>query len=160
MSRKLQKSSLTFHLSHVDHAALWAEIEKTKEPKFRPLIAELKRKGEWPFPYDIFISVKGVAEDEAMINTMRLTEIDATDAASRCRGYVRGRQEAFKLTVEDLRKGTSFPDAIGFPCMAGICQIPSGPASSRIRLLKDTLRARGCIVDMSALPVVRPRVDP
>ena len=144
-------ASLTFHLSHVDHAALWAEIEKTKEPKFRPLIAELKRKGEWPFPYDIFISVKGVAEDEAMINTMRLTEIDALDAPSRSRGYVRGRQEAyrlldvfrrhfpgfanaqmksiapmlgvresrrldgeFKLTVEDLRKGTSFPDTIGF----------------------------------------------
>ena len=144
-------ASLTFHLSHVDGEALWREIERTREPKFRPLIAELKRKGEWPFPYDIFISVKGLAEDEVMINTMRLTEIDGTRAESRTKGYVRGRREAyqlldvfrkhfpgfknaqmksiapmlgvretrrldgaFKLTVEDLRKGTEFADTIGF----------------------------------------------
>ncbi len=144
-------ASLTFHLSHVDGETLWREIERTREPKFRPLIAELKRKDEWPFPYDIFISVKGLAEDEVMINTMRLTEIDGTSAESRTKGYVRGRREAymlldvfrkhfpgfknaqmksmapmlgvresrridgvFKLTVEDLRQGTEFPDTIGF----------------------------------------------
>ena len=144
-------ASLTFHLSHVDGAALWDEIERTREPKFRPLIEELKKKGEWPFPYDIFISVKGLADDEVMINTMRLTEIDGTSAESRTKGYVRGRREAyqlldilrkhfpgfrnaqmksiapmlgiretrrldgaFKLTVEDLRKGTEFADTIGY----------------------------------------------
>ena len=143
--------SLTFHLSHIDGKALWDEIERTREPKFRPLIQDLKKKGEWPFPYDIFISVKGLAEDEAMINTMRLTEIDGTSAESRTKGYVRGRREAFqlfevfrkhfpgfknaqmkavapmlgvretrrldgdfKLTVDDLRKGTEFADTIGF----------------------------------------------
>ena len=144
-------ASLTFHLSHVDHAALWAEIERTREPKFRPLIAELRRKGEWPFPYDIFITVKGLADDELMVNTIRLTEVDALDAFSRSRAYARGREEAFRLldvfrkhfpgfanaqmksvapmlgvresrrlagdftlTVEDLRRGTEFPDTIGF----------------------------------------------
>lgn len=144
-------ASLTFHLSHVDGAALWDEIERTREPKFRPLIEELKKKGEWPFPYDIFISVKGLADDEVMINTMRLTEIDGTSAESRTKGYIRGRREAyqlldilrrhfpgfknaqmksiapmlgiretrrldgaFKLTVEDLRKGTEFADTIGY----------------------------------------------
>ena len=144
-------ASLTFHLSHVDGKALWDEIERTREPKFRPLIEELKKKGEWPFPYDIFISVKGLAEDEVMINTMRLTEIDGTSAESRTKGYIRGRREAyqlldilrrhfpgfknaqmksiapmlgiretrrldgaFKLTVEDLRKGTEFADTIGY----------------------------------------------
>ena len=144
-------ASLTFHLSHVDGETLWREIEKTREPKFRPLSAELKRNGEWPFPYDIFISVKGLAEDEVMINTMRLTEIDGTSAESRTKGYARGRREAyqlldilrkhfpgfrdaqmksiapmlgvretrridgeFKLTVEDLRKGTEFADTIGY----------------------------------------------
>ena len=144
-------ASLTFHLSHVDGKALWDDIERTREPKFRPLIEELKRKGEWPFPYDIFISVKGLAEDEVMVNTMRLTEIDGTSAESRTKGYVRGRREAyqlldilrkhfpgfrdaqmksiapmlgvretrridgaFKLTVEDLRSGTEFPDTVGY----------------------------------------------
>ena len=144
-------ASLTFHLSHVDGKALWDEIERTREPKFRPLIEELKKKGEWPFSYDIFISVKGLAEDEVMINTMRLTEIDGTSAESRTKGYMRGRREAyqlldilrkhfpgfknaqmksiapmlgvretrrldgaFKLMVEDLRKGTEFADTIGY----------------------------------------------
>lgn len=96
-------ASLTFHLTHVDGKALWDEIERTREPKFRPQIEELKRKGEWPFPYDIFISVKGIAEDEVMINTMRLTEIDGTSAESRTKGYVRGRREAYQL-LDILRK--------------------------------------------------------
>ena len=90
-------ASLTFHLSHVDHAALSAAIERDREPKFRPLIADLRRRGEWPFPYDIFISAKGLAEDEAMINTSRLTEVDALDEGSRTAAYERGRREAFAL---------------------------------------------------------------
>jgi len=143
-------ASLTFHLDHIDHTALSAAIEKG-DPKFRPLIAELKAQGEWPFPYDIFISVKGLAEDEAMINTSRLVGLDPLDVRSRTAAYVKGRAEAlqlteifrrhfpgfatarirsvapmlgvresrrldgaFTLTVEDLRKGTEFPDTIGF----------------------------------------------
>jgi len=143
-------ASLTFHLDHIDHAALSEAIEKG-DPKFRPLIAELKAKGEWPFPYDIFISVKGLADDEAMINTSRLVGLDPLDIRSRTAAYVQGRDEALKLTeifrrhfpgfaaarirsiapmlgvresrrldgafaltVEDLRKGTEFPDTIGF----------------------------------------------
>ena len=271
-------ASLTFHLSHVDGKALWDEIERTREPKFRPLIEELKAKGEWPFPYDIFISVKGLADDEVMINTMRLTEIDGTSAESRTKGYVRGRREAyrlldilrkhfpgfrnaqmksiapmlgvretrrldgaFKLMVEDLRQGTEFGDTIGYsmygwdlpdpkkpsvqpmvdesgggfvnkakkqlvtpipyrtmvprgcsnllcpgraisverdvlgplrvmaPCMAmgeacGVAarQIADGAANGAVDVaaLKAELRLRGCVVDKSALPVVRPRVDP
>ena len=90
-------ASLTFHLSHVDHERLSAEIERTHEPKFRPLISELRKKGKWPFPYDIFITVKGLADDELMVNTMRLTEVDALDAFSRSRAYARGREEAFML---------------------------------------------------------------
>ena len=90
-------ASLTFHLSHVDHAALSAAIERDREPKFRPLIAELKRRGEWPFPYDIFISVKLLDDDVAMINTIRLTEVDALDADARTAAYEKGRREALAL---------------------------------------------------------------
>ena len=52
--------------------------------------------------------------------------------------------------------------AMGEACGVAARQIADGVANKDvdIRLLKDTLRARGCVVDMSALPVVRPRVDP
>ena len=90
-------ASLTFHLSHVDHAILQETIEKTRSPKFRELIASLRSTGEWPFPYDIFISVKGLADDEAMINTIRLVGVDGLDADSRTRAYVDGRREALQL---------------------------------------------------------------
>ncbi len=90
-------ASLTFHLSHVDHAVLQETIERTRSPKFRELIASLRSTGEWPFPYDIFISVKGLADDEAMINTIRLVGVDGLDADSRTRAYVDGRREALQL---------------------------------------------------------------
>ena len=93
----LMTASLTFHLSHVDHAVLLETIEKTRSPKFRELIASLRLTGEWPFPYDIFISVKGLADDEAMINTIRLVGVDGLDADSRTRAYVDGRREALQL---------------------------------------------------------------
>lgn len=90
-------ASLTFHLSHVNHEQLASAIETGGDPKFRALIAKLRMKGVWTFPYDVFISVKGLAEDEAMINTIRLTEVDGLSAESRTAAYVRGRDEAFRL---------------------------------------------------------------
>lgn len=90
-------ASLTFHLDHVDSAALAAAIETDREPKFRSLIAKLKAQGEWPFPYDIFISVQLLEEDVVMINTSRLTEVDGLNATSRTAAYERGRAEALAL---------------------------------------------------------------
>lgn len=90
-------ASLTFHLYGVDHQKLSAEIERTKSPKFREKIAELRQQGIWPFPYDIFISVKLVQDDVAMINTMRLPCVNGIDAASRTQALIAGRQEAYEL---------------------------------------------------------------
>ena len=90
-------ASLTFHLSHVDHVALQQTIETSRSPKFRELIRRLRASGEWPFPCDIFISVKGLAEDEAMINTTRLLCVDGLDAASRTKAYVDGRREGLRM---------------------------------------------------------------
>jgi hypothetical protein len=90
-------ASLTFHLYGVNHKRLAAEIEHTKSPKFREKIAELRRQGIWPFPYDIFISVKLVQDDVAMINTMRLPGVNGIDAVSRSEALIKGRQEAFAL---------------------------------------------------------------
>lgn len=90
-------ASLTFHLSHVDHTALAAEIERTRDPKFRTLIADLRARGEWNFPYDIFISVKGLEDDEVMVNTSRLVGVNGLSCVSRTAAYVRGRKEALAL---------------------------------------------------------------
>jgi hypothetical protein len=90
-------ASLTFHLYGVDHQKLSAEVENTKSPKFREKIAELRRQGVWPFPYDIFISVKLVQDDVAMINTMRLPCVNGIDASSRTHALIAGRKEAYAL---------------------------------------------------------------
>lgn len=90
-------ASLTFHLYGVDHQALAAEIENANSPKFREKIDALRQQGAWPFPYDIFISVKLVQDDVAMINTMRLPGVNGLDAASRTRALIEGRREAYEL---------------------------------------------------------------
>jgi len=90
-------ASLTFHLYNVDHQALGDAIESGRTPKFREKIKQLRQAGEWPFPYDIFISVQLVQQDVAMINTMRLPGVNGIDGRSRTKGLVEGRKEAFAL---------------------------------------------------------------
>lgn len=90
-------ASLTFHLYNVDHQALGDFIETHKTPKFQEKIRELRQAGEWPFPYDIFITVQLVQPDVLMANTMRLPGINGIDGESRTKGLVQGRQEAFAL---------------------------------------------------------------
>jgi hypothetical protein len=90
-------ASLTFHLYNVDHRTLGDTIESSHSPKFRDTIHALREKGEWPFPYDIFISVRLVQQDVAMINTMRLTGVNGIDGRSRTAGLIEGRKEAYAL---------------------------------------------------------------
>jgi len=90
-------ASLTFHLSNVDHQTLGNAIESSKNPKFRDTINALRETGDWPFPYDIFISVQLVQQDVAMINTMRLPGVNGIDGRSRTSGLIRGRREAYAL---------------------------------------------------------------
>lgn len=90
-------ASLTFHLYNVDHQALGTFIETHRSPKLRDLIETLRQAGKWPFPYDIFISVQLVQPDVALINTIRLTGVNGIDGASRTRGLIAGRQEAYAL---------------------------------------------------------------
>jgi hypothetical protein len=90
-------ASLSFHLYNVDHNALAEYIEEHRTPKFREKIRELRATGEWPFPYDIFITVRLVQHDVAMVNTMRLPGVNGIDGASRTRGLMQGRREALQL---------------------------------------------------------------
>lgn len=94
---KMTPASLIFHVYNVDEKALTEYIEKEKDPKLRRLINELREKGIWDFPYDIFIATKLVEDGEFYINTNRLTGVDGTDGKSLSEGMRKGRKENLKL---------------------------------------------------------------
>jgi len=90
-------ASLTFHVDGVDQQALAEYIRENKAPRFRKKIEELRERGQWPFPYDIFISVQLQQTGTMMINTTRLVGVDGTDGRSVSDGMVRGREEIQQL---------------------------------------------------------------
>ncbi len=93
----LAAASLEMHVEGVDTKALTAYMRDTGDVRFKDLIEELKRQGKWPFPYDIFISVKMPRDDVYMINTIRQVGVDGTDAASLTAATVQGRSENLRL---------------------------------------------------------------
>ena len=90
-------ATLEFHVDNVDQAALSKYIGEHDAPRFRDEILRLRAAGEWPFPYDIFISVQLTEPGVMMINTPRLCGIDGADGRSLTDGYVRGRREIQQL---------------------------------------------------------------
>lgn len=104
-------ATLQFHVSGVDQHALSAAIHRDNSPRFRKKIQALRKAGEWPFPYDIFISVQLTEPGTMMINTSRLVGIDGTDAASVTDGLVRGRAETHKLLAVMRKHFPGFADA-------------------------------------------------
>lgn len=90
-------ATLQFHVYGVDQDALAAYINDHKAPRFREEIKRLREKGEWPFPYDIFISVQLTEKGVMMLNTSRLVGIDGANGRSVTEGYVRGRKETQEL---------------------------------------------------------------
>lgn len=104
-------ASLIFHVDHVDQDALAAAIDEQDSPRFRDLIQELRAKGEWTFPYDIFISVQLAQKGTMMINTTRLTDVDGTDGRSISRGMMQGRREVHRLMALMRRYFPGFAQA-------------------------------------------------
>jgi len=92
-------ATLEFHVSHVDGERLTRYIEAERDPKLRAKIRELRRRGVWPFPYDIFICTQLTAPDTFYVNTVRLVGIDGTDGRSVTEGMMRGRAEIEKLVA-------------------------------------------------------------
>ena len=90
-------ATLEFHVSHVDPARLTSYIEAERDPKLRNKIRELRQRGAWPFPYDIFICTQLTQPDTFYVNTIRLVGIDGTDGGSVTEGMIRGREEIEKL---------------------------------------------------------------
>ena len=100
---KMAPSSLIFHVYDVDTSELTKAIEENHDPKFRDLIASLREKGIWNYPYDIFICTRLTQEGEYFVNTIRLVGVDGTDPFSLSDGIMRGRKEVYSL-LEILRK--------------------------------------------------------
>lgn len=90
-------TTLGFHAEGIDHDELSRVINRDGTPKFRKKISELRDAGVWRFPYDIFISVRLVDDDTAMINTSRLVGVDGTNQRSVSDGLKRGRRETVEL---------------------------------------------------------------
>ena len=144
-------ATLVFHVSHVDRERLTRYIEEQRDPKLRAKIKELRQRGIWTFPGDLFICTQLTEPDTFYVNTVRLVGIDGTDGQSVSEGMIRGREDVHKLvailrehfpgferaqlkavapllgvresrritadsvtTVEDLSRGKTFDDTIGF----------------------------------------------
>jgi hypothetical protein len=104
-------TSLIFHVDNVDQDALSDYIHEHDEPRFREKIKQLRAAGEWPFPYDIFISVQLQEKGTMMINTVRLVGIDGTDGPSKSRGMAEGRAEIQRLMAIMRRHFAGFENA-------------------------------------------------
>jgi len=104
-------ATLVFHVDRVDQDALSAEIYRTGSNRFRELVQELKEKGEWVFPYEIFISVQLVEKGTLMINTTRICDVDGTDGRSLSKGMVQGRREVHELMGLMQKHFPGFEDA-------------------------------------------------
>ena len=95
-------TTLIFHVSGVDEQKLEGQFEKYGNRLLKQ-IEELTAQGEWPFPYNRFITRKLNEDGVWMVNTIRLVGLDGTKGEHVSEGMVRGREEARKL-MEIFRK--------------------------------------------------------
>ena len=104
-------ATLMFHVDNVDQKALADYIGEHNTPRFRAEILRLREAGEWPFPYEIFISVQLQEVGVMMINTPRLCDVDGTDPRSVSNGMRRGRAEIQQLLAIMRRHFPGFAQA-------------------------------------------------
>lgn len=116
-------ASLEMQLEHVDGDALVRWQNEHHSPKLVEIIEDLKKKGIWKFPYEIFVCMQMTEKDVFLINTIRQTCIDGTSEASVSQALQDGRMENLEL-YQIIR--TYFP----------------GFKNSRIRKISDWLGIR------------------
>lgn len=104
-------ATLEFHVDCVDQEALSRYIHENDAPRLREEICKLREAGEWPFPYDIFISVQLTDRGTMMINTPRICGIDGTDGRSLTEGMQRGRAETLQLLAVMRKHFPGFANA-------------------------------------------------
>ncbi len=94
---KVTAPSLIFHVYNVNEKALKEGVEKARDPKFRSLIQSLRKKGEWNFPFKIFVCTKLPNEGEFYINTNQMVGVDGTNGTAVSDAMIRGRKQIHQL---------------------------------------------------------------
>ena len=90
-------ASLIMHVDNVNLADYVAYQNAHHQPKLIDIINELREKGIWKFPFEIFIAIKLNDPDVCMVNTVRQVGIVGTDAASLTAGMIEGRKVSDEL---------------------------------------------------------------
>ena len=90
-------STTIFYVDGVDTAAYVAYQNEHQSPKLVEIIEELRARGEWPFPFDIFIAIETPHPGRMMVNTVRQVGVDGTDSASLTRAGIEGRETVYRL---------------------------------------------------------------
>lgn len=126
----MSPASLLFVVEDVDYRAFEKYCRTTDDVRLCQIIAEIKDKGEWPFPFEIIIALETIKRGRYFINTLRQTGIDGTKTEDLTRGMIEGREQMFQL-FDLMRRYV--------PGFAGARLVQSGSAIG----IRDTRRIVG-----------------
>lgn len=90
-------ATLMMHVDNVDMDAYVAYQNTHDQPKLIDIINDLKAKGIWTFPFEIYIAIELNDKDVCMVNTVRQIRVDGTDAASITASMIDGRRISRQL---------------------------------------------------------------
>lgn len=90
-------ATLIMHVDNVDMEKYVAYQNLHFQPKLINIINDLRSKGIWDFPFEIFIAVQLNDKDVSMVNTVRQIGVDGTDAYSLTNAMIEGRALSQRL---------------------------------------------------------------
>lgn len=90
-------ATLIAHIDNVDMEEYVAYQNQHQSPKLIEIINELREKGIWKFPFEIFISIELNNPDVCLLNTVRQVGVDGTDPASLTSSMLDGRETTDEL---------------------------------------------------------------
>lgn len=90
-------ASLEMVVEKVDGDELVTYQNEHQSPKLVEIIEDLKEKGIWSFPYEIFVCMQLMEKDIFLINTIRQVGVDGTCESSLSNALMNGREENLKL---------------------------------------------------------------
>lgn len=93
----MSPATTIFVVEDVDSAAFEAYCRDTGDIRLRNVIARIKAREPWPFPFEIMICCETLKRGRFFINTLRQTGLDGTNADDLTRGMIQGRQQAAQL---------------------------------------------------------------
>jgi hypothetical protein len=93
----LSPTSLIFVVEDVEYQAFEQYCRTTGDVRLRQIVHNIRRRADWPFPFEIMIALETMHRGRYFINTLRQTGIDGTQVEDVTRGLIEGRQQAHRL---------------------------------------------------------------